>query len=101
MVKVVDSSGCLLEELATSMTCKLVQADLDLERGVPVFLVKSQICFRDEGNLLVGHLGAQDVALETVNKPTSTEKTIRGQSLTQAHILEAILLPDVIIIGAI
>jgi hypothetical protein len=62
-------------------TRQLVEPNLYLKGGIAVFLVQWQVGLGDEGNLLIRSLGAQDVA--------------------QAHVLEALLLPDIIVVWTV
>ena len=67
------------EELAGAMAEELVDANLDLEGGVAVALVKGEIVGADEGDGFVGAFGAEDVA--------------------EGDVLEADLLADVVVVG--
>jgi len=51
------------------VTGQLVKANLDLERPIPVLLVELEVRPLDEGNLLVGRLGAQYVAQRDILEP--------------------------------
>lgn len=117
-VKIKHARGGLLKELAASMTCdgvsvgalflpgavrhaeptrQLVKPDLQLERRVPVLLVQFQVALGDEGYLLIRRLCAQHITCRLVSG--SVVARWGGRVRTQAHVLEALLLSDVIVIG--
>ena len=78
MVEIEDAGRCLLEELAGAVAEEFVDADLDFEGRVAVFLVEFQIFGMNEGDGLVGCFCTQHIA--------------------QGDVFESDLLSDVIVI---
>jgi len=116
MIEVVDTSGSLLQKLAASMTLdgsqrrgwearclsptgEFVKSNLNLKGGIAVFLVHLQVAIGDKRDLLVWGLGTQNIPFKRVSITTSFFSAGLKRVLTQAHVLEALLLPNVVIIG--
>lgn len=98
IVKVEDARGGLLEKLAAAvaydvsvmhsswrrrqfrvLTSQLMEANLDFKSRLAVFDNNGKICLFDEGNLLIGVRGTQDIA--------------------ERHVLETFILTDVVKVG--
>lgn len=62
MIEVESAWGGFLEQFAGAVAKELVDADLDFEGAVAIFLVDVEIFRTDERDGFVGPFGAEDVA---------------------------------------
>jgi hypothetical protein len=79
LVKVGSAVGEHLEKLARTVAEELVETDLDLKRGSAELLEQLGVLLGEEGELLRGRLGVEDVA--------------------EAHVLKALVLADVVVVA--